>query len=113
MQSQSSSTAPSPSPQAPPLSQQAPALAPPRTAKRPSPPSRRGLWITLFVIAAAIGAGVYLWQKRAATERATASVQTIRTAQVWKGGVDGIIRLTGSTGAENFASLITPQLRGN
>src|SRR5690349_6173193 len=98
MQSQSSSTAPSASPQALPLSQQAPSLAPPRVAKRTAPPSRRGLWITLFVIAAAIGVGAYLWQKRAANERATASVQTIRTAQVWRGGVDEVIRLTGSTG---------------
>jgi HlyD family secretion protein len=54
-----------------------------------------------------------LWQKRAPPVAVSSAAGTIRTATVSRGPVVNTLRLTGVTAAENFASLITPQLRGS
>ena len=54
-----------------------------------------------------------LWQRRSPRAAASTKVGAIRTATVSSGPVINILRLTGVTGAEKFASLITPQLRGS
>ena len=108
MQTQSSSTAPAASPQ------QQPARTPSVVVKPTLKPKSRGPWWILgIVLLAAIAAGAYLWQKRAASTTSTAVSPGVRTARASVGRVNTSIRLTGVTAAENFASLITPQLRGS
>jgi HlyD family secretion protein len=108
MQSQPTSTAPATSPHAP-------SPAPKVVQRTPAKPSgRRPFWIVGLLLIAAIAAGVVYWQKRAATsQQASAAMRSVRSARVATGGLVATIRLSGATGAENFASLITPQLRGS
>jgi len=103
MQLQKSVTAP----QAPPA---APRLVDPKQA----PSRRKGPWIALLLVVAAGVAGLLLYRQRAAQQAANqTAVATIRTAPVTKAWVQKMVRLTGSTSAERFASLMTPQLRGS
>lgn len=90
----------------------APAVVGPRLA--PPKPPRRG-WIVALILIAAIAGGAYYWQNRAAAREAAAAaaVASVRTAKVTAGSLDSAIRLTGVTAAENFVSLVTPQLRGS
>ncbi|MDZ4800798.1 MAG: efflux RND transporter periplasmic adaptor subunit [Bryobacteraceae bacterium] len=69
---------------------------------------------------AVAGLGWYMWSRQsAAKDQASAgaggpAAQTvIRTASVRKGSLMQTLRLTGSTGAERYASLLVPQLRGS
>src|SRR5436190_42322 len=110
MSTQMSSGAPAPIlvpvPGVPPA---APKLVPPRP--KPSGTKRLG-WIIFLVIAAiGIERGIHFANRPATPSGAGASV--IRTATVAQGGIARTIRLTGTTGAEKFSSLISPQLRGN
>lgn len=86
----------------------APALVPPR----PKPTGKKRLGWILVLIAAVIGIerGVNYANRPAAPE---ATAAAIRTGTVTRGVVERTLRLTGSTGAEKFSSLISPQLRGN
>jgi biotin carboxyl carrier protein len=56
-----------------------------------------------------------VWQRRAAEEAAQAGrvATVIRTAKAGPGVIERTLRLAGATGAENFVSLISPQLRGS
>src|SRR5258708_33246770 len=57
-------------------------------------------------------AGALYWQGRSASTQPSAPAPgAIRTATVKTGVVESTIRLSGATAAENFVSLITPQLR--
>ena len=88
----------------------APTLVPPR----PKPSGKKRLGWIVFLIVAAIGIerGVHYYANvRKPPEAAAAAV--IRTGTVTQGLVQRTIRLTGTTGAERFSSLISPQLRGN
>ena len=90
-----------------------PASAPPVTepaVKRPK--SRRGLWALLFVLLAAGGA---YWLQFSSVDTAGGKSGPVvtRTAAIAQVRLDKTIRLTGTTGAENFVSLVTPQLRGS
>ena len=73
---------------------------------------RWGLWVLLFVILAAGGA---YWLRSSSIDNAGAKFGPIvtRTAAITEARLDQTIRLTGTTGAENFSSLVTPQLRGS
>lgn len=73
---------------------------------------RWGLWVLLFVISSAGGA---YWLRSSSTDNAFAKSGPVitRTATITEARLDKTIRLTGSTGAENFSSLVTPQLRGS
>ena len=84
-------------------------------ARRPEPPRGKGRWITgVVVLLIFLGAGAYLWQRRNAAQAETAlPARTIRTAPVTAGVLEATVRLTGTTSAENFVSLISPQLRGS
>ncbi len=90
-----------------------PASVPPVTepaVKRPK--SRGGLWALLFILLAAAGAW---WLRNSSSDNnggKTGPVVT-RTAAVTRSRLDKTIRITGATGAENFVSLVTPQLRGS
>ncbi len=67
----------------------------------------------LLVVVAVAGGLFYQRNSAAKRDAAGAAVQTIRTTSVSGGGVDRTLRLTGTTSAENFVSLIAPQLRGS
>lgn len=73
---------------------------------------RWGLWVLLFVISSAGGA---YWLRSSSSDNAFAKSGPVitRTATITEARLDKTIRLTGSTGAENFSSLVTPQLRGS
>jgi HlyD family secretion protein len=80
----------------------------PRPVQAPPRESRRGWWWLLALVP--LGAfGYWLWSKpdAAATQIATA----VRTAVVKNGRLQNSIRLSGSTAAERFSSLVTPTLR--
>ncbi|MBM3728778.1 MAG: HlyD family efflux transporter periplasmic adaptor subunit [Acidobacteria bacterium] len=58
--------------------------------------------------------GYMLWQRQAAQQETAQVARAVtRTATVSVGKVQQTIRLTGVTAAENFVSLVTPQLRGS
>ena len=86
----------------------APALVPPR----PKPSGKKRLGWIIFLIIAAVGIerGIH-YANRPVPETSASAV--IRTSTIAQGVVERTIRLTGTTGAEKFSSLISPQLRGN
>ena len=89
------------------------ASAPPITepaVKRPK--SRGGLWTLLLVLLAAAGA---YWLRNSSTDTTAGKSGPVitRTAAITQARLDKTIRLTGTTGAENFVSLVGPQLRGS
>jgi multidrug resistance efflux pump len=64
-----------------------------------------------------VGAGAAWWLLRQQSGTGTAGTQAgaaaaIRSAKVSRGGISRTIRLTGSTGAERYAALLTPRLGG-
>src|SRR5271163_3273361 len=75
-------------------------------------PQTKGLGIAILFALAMVAAAL-LWQKRAPQVPWVARAGTIRTATVSRGPVVNTLRLTGVTAAENFASMITPQMRGS
>ena len=93
---------------------QSPARPPESTQPERSRSGGSRKWIVgLVLIAAAVGAAA-LWQRQqAARQAATSNIEVIRTHKVSGGGLDRTVRLTGTTSAENFVSLIAPQLRGS
>ena len=69
-------------------------------------------WLIVIGIAAAGGTGLYLRQASAQQKKGAAGAD-IRTAKAVVGTISNTIRLTGSTGAERYAQLLAPQLRGS
>src|SRR6476659_6998528 len=91
-------------------------LSPAVVSPAAKPPSGSKLPYILIGIVAVAGLGYGLWRYQGATqaERSkAAAVSAIRTATVAKGDIIQTLRLTGTTGAEKFASLLVPQLRGS
>lgn len=81
----------------------------------PEPPRRRGgLWIGVLLLAL-IGGAAWWFLGRPATQQQqrSAAVAAVRTVTVRGGDVARTLRLTGTTGAERFSSLLVPQLRGS
>src|SRR5687767_10305750 len=94
----------------------APATPPGVPVAVPPPPRRthKSRWLAVGLIAAA-GTGAYLWQKQTSqAERALqGAASSVRTVTVVEGSVERRLRISGSTTALRFASLIAPMLRGN
>lgn len=89
-----------------------PAVVPPAV----KPPSGSRIPYILIGILAVAGLGYGLWRYQAAGQAArskAAAGSAIRTATVARGDIVQTLRLTGTTGAEKFASLLVPQLRGS
>lgn len=111
MQSQMS-TAPGLAPQP----QQTPGMPSVVPAAPKTPRGSRLPWILIGIIALA-GLGWFLWSRQATARNKAAggagAPVVVRTSTVRKGDVIQTLRLTGSTGAEKFASLLVPQLRGS
>ncbi len=74
----------------------------------PSTPSRGKWWIALAAIVLA-GGGAYALT-RGGGQPATAV--TVRTAKVWVGPLERVLRITGTTAARSFASVTAPMMRG-
>jgi HlyD family secretion protein len=87
--------------------QPAPVVVPPK----PKPPRR---WLGVL-IATAIVLGIafvsyrFVWQP---SRPATTQVATIKTAPAFVGAMDVTLRITGTTGARNYANIKAPILRG-
>lgn len=77
-----------------------------------APPSNWRRWVVLVVVCAVIGWVVYWSKSKAEAATRNSTVNQVRSAAVQSGPVEKTIRLTGTTGAERFVALITPQLRG-
>src|ERR1700682_5043539 len=94
----------------------APAIPPqaPQPQVVPARPRRLGngsIWIG-SILAITMIAGALYWQRRSASNQPPVpAAGAIRTATVKTGAVETTIRLSGATAAENFVSLMTPQLR--
>ena len=72
-------------------------------------PRRGWIWALGFLLLAA--AGVYLY--RAQPEKSTAQVVQLRSATASSGKLIRTLRVTGTTTAEKYTSLIAPSLRGS
>jgi len=73
-------------------------------------------WIVVAVgIVAVAGLAWFLWNRQMTEKRsaALAGAASTRTAVVRTGDIAQSLRLTGSTSAEKYASLLVPQLRGS
>lgn len=105
------STAPGVAPQP-----SAPVAAPKVVPGAPKAPKNNKLW---FLIPALILIGALAWWLWLRTQPANdsadkaATAATVRTVAVSTGDVVQTLRLTGSTAAERYASLLVPQLRGS
>src|SRR5713101_7401417 len=78
---------------------------------RPRRPGNGSIWIG-SILAITMIVGALYWQRRSASNQPSApAAGAIRTGTVKTGVVESTIRLSGATAAENFVSLITPQLR--
>ena len=101
---------------APAVAPHSPVVRPEVVQPRPKKPNHRGIWIVLILTIAAILGGVAIWRKiqpAASTPQTTAAISAIRTAKVVSGPVEQTLRITGVTAAANYASLVTPNLRGS
>jgi multidrug efflux pump subunit AcrA (membrane-fusion protein) len=93
-----------------------PAPKAPQPAAKPPRAKRRTGWLWLAAVAGVAALGYYGWtqyQQNLEKERLAAARQSIRTVPAGPGKLDQTIRLTGTTSAERFVSLVTPQLRGS
>ena len=113
MHSQMSSGAPAPglAPAGPKIAAPAPTLVPPQ-------PKRSGnkwlLWLAVLVIGGiAVERGLNYAKQSGSASGSAQRMAALRTVAVTTGSVVRTLRLTGTTGAEKYSSLITPQLRGN
>lgn len=90
-----------------------PTVAPRLVTPSPKRPFRRGLWLLLVL---GLVAGAVWWARQLPSVRQAAGQSkpaVVRTATVGRGMLNKTIRLSGTTGAEKFVSLVTPQLRGS
>jgi hypothetical protein len=81
----------------------------------PAPPAKSGKkrWLVLGVIVAG-GVALALWQRQAGqSDQARSAIAATRTAPVGQGAIERTLRLTGSTAALRYASLIAPIMRGS
>jgi HlyD family secretion protein len=92
-----------------PASAQTPAHIAAQPEPAPVPPSRWKWWVALAAILVAMGLGYLAFRDKAEQSGAQFSV---RTAKVFMGSLDRVLRLTGTTEARNFASITVPMMRG-
>ncbi len=104
MQSQMSSA------NAPNVNPQPPATTGPVAVAHGKGNPRRG-WILGLIALVAGGAGLYYYKTQ--PEKPTALVVPLRTAAVGVGKLSRTLRVTGTTTAEKYTSLIAPSLRGS
>jgi hypothetical protein len=75
-------------------------------------PRHWGRWLFLLLAVAAVAGA--LWYRQAQNQqKAAATTAGVRTVTVQGGTLRRTLRLTGSTAAEKYASLLAPQLRGS
>src|SRR5712692_3853769 len=84
----------------------APAAAGPAMA---APPSRWKWWVAL---GAAVVAGTVAYAVFRDDPQQPAAQSTVRTAKVFVGSFDRVLRVTGTTAARIFASITAPMMRG-
>jgi len=85
-----------------------PVLVPPKP--RRSGPKWIGWILAIVVVGIIAERAIHYSRQRAASQ--SAAVAQVRVGAVTQGTVAKTLRLTGTTGAERFASLTTPRLRG-
>ena len=93
----------------------APAAAPQVVHGAPKPPKTNRFWLILPLLALLGGIAWWLWPRpdtAAGRPNQPAPAVVVRSATVSTGDVTRTLRLTGTTGAERYASLLVPQLRG-
>ncbi len=79
----------------------------------PVRPPRRWPYV-LIVLLIAGAAGWWLMARRSAAERTSpVAAAAIRTAPVTFGSVEAVLRVTGVTAAQNYSSMMSPQMRGS
>jgi multidrug efflux pump subunit AcrA (membrane-fusion protein) len=74
-----------------------------------APPSRWKWWVVLGAVLLAGAVAYFVF--RGSTQQ-TATQSTARTAKVFMGTLDRVLRVTGTTAARNFASITAPMMRG-
>ncbi len=87
-----------------------------RSAVPPRSLRRRWLVLLLLIVLGGVAGGIMSSAGQSSAPEAAGSkpgIAITRTAVVTKGKLVRSIRLTGTTGAENFVSLVTPQLHGS
>ncbi len=93
-----------------------PAMQPAAPAEAPRTAVRRRRdrsWLVLLALAAVAVLGWLAWrQLNPAARTGAQALARVRTAPVTQGTLQKTIRLTGTTTAEKYVSLIAPQLRG-
>lgn len=90
-----------------------PARGPEIVQHRPGKSAGRGLWIGLVITLFLVLGGALVWQQtRIAPRRAVAS-SGIRTAAIRSGALERTVRITGTTAAAKYVSLVTPHLHGS
>jgi HlyD family secretion protein len=106
----SASTQPSPVP-IPPPGQPSPRPAPVPAPTEPKRPSR---WKVpaLLLIAAALGAGLWLLLKPRQATPNTSVTNIARTVRVTTGPLERVLRIAGQTSARNFVTIRVPRFRG-
>jgi HlyD family secretion protein len=95
----------------------APVAAPKAPPTRVTPPRpRRRPWLApavVLVLGVLSYAGWTQYQKNFENQRLAVAKQAVPTTQAGPGAIRQTIRLTGTTAAEKFVSLVTPQLRAS
>jgi HlyD family secretion protein len=91
----------------------APAVPPARPTLVTRPPAKRshaGLWIVLAILVLS-GAGALFYRSRAKASQ-VAAVEGVRTLRVSSGAASPVLRVTGSTNARVYASIMAPVMMG-
>ncbi len=94
-----------------PTSQSPGSTNPVAVAQGPNHP-RRKWWIALLALVSAAGLGLYCYNNRDVGNASSPLVQ-VRTASAVAGTIQRSLRLTGTTAAERYVSLVAPSLRGS
>ena len=100
----SSAHNPTPTPQTP------GSIGPVPVVASPDQPNRKWMWGLLAMALAAVG--LYFYSNRP-QDTGTSNIAQTRSATVLAGNVQRTLRLTGTTSAEKYVSLIAPSLRGS
>jgi HlyD family secretion protein len=95
--------------------------APDKLSPQANPPGRAGTspprkpWVALIlvVLLACAGVGYWVYTSHSQAEQTATTATATRTFTVAAGSLERTIRITGTTAAAKYVSLITPQLRGS
>ena len=80
---------------------------------KPARPPRRWPWVLLAIVIVAAAAGWWQFRRPATTARTRFGGAPFRTAKVRRAALEQVLRVAGVTSANQYVTLLTPQMQGS